>query len=238
MERAYRKRVRPGRLISFQVVVKETDLWIRAERRLEKEARDLVFGYRHQIEYYISLHPQFMTSLHPYHEDPYAPEIVRDMIKATTDIGVGPMAAVAGAVAQYVGEGLLRHTDQVIVENGGDVFLKANRPVTVALFAGNSPLSEKIGLVIDQSRMPIGVCSSSGTVGHSLSRGAADAVCLVSSSALRADGAATALCNRIRSRKDLEHIAGWASRIEGIDGGLAVMGDAMASWGNIELAAL
>ncbi len=238
MERAYRKRVHSGRLISFRVVVKETDLWISADQLLEKETGDLVFRYRHQIEYYISRHPEFMTSLHPCHNDPYAPEIVREMIKATVDIGVGPMAAVAGAVAQYVGEGLLRHTDQVIVENGGDVFLKVNRPVTVALFAGNSVLSEKIGLVIDESRMPVGVCSSSGTVGHSLSRGVADAVCLVSSSALRADGAATALCNRIRSRKDLEHIADWASRIEGIDGGLAVMGDALASWGNIELAAV
>lgn len=238
MERVYRKRVKAGLSASFQVAVKETDLWVSADERLEKETRDLIFRYRHQIEDYISRHPDFMTSLHPYREDPYASEIVREMIKATTDIGVGPMAAVAGAVAQFVGRGLLERSEQVIVENGGDIFVKANRPVTVSVFAGTSPLSEKIGLVITKDRMPLGVCSSSGTLGHSMSLGKADVVCLVSSSTLRADAAATALCNRIRSRKDLEHVAGWADEIKGIEGGLAVMGDAMATWGKVELVAL
>lgn len=238
MERVYRKRVKAGLSASFQVAVKETDLWVSADEKLEKETRDLIFRYRHQIEDYISRHPDFMTSLHPYREDPYASEIVREMIKATTDIGVGPMAAVAGAVAQFVGRGLLERSEQVIVENGGDIFVKANRPVTVSVFAGTSPLSEKIGLVITKDRMPLGVCSSSGTLGHSMSLGKADVVCLVSSSTLRADAAATALCNRIRSRKDLDHVAGWADEIKGIEGGLAVMGDAMATWGKVELAAL
>lgn len=238
MERVYRKRVKAGLSASFQVAVKETDLWVSADEKLEKETRDLIFRYRHQIEDYISRHPDFMTSLHPYREDPYASEIVREMIKATTDIGVGPMAAVAGAVAQFVGRGLLERSEQVIVENGGDIFVKANRPVTVSVFAGTSPLSEKIGLVITKDRMPLGVCSSSGTLGHSMSLGKADVVCLVSSSTLRADAAATALCNRIRSRKDLDHVAGWADEIKGIEGGVAVMGDAMATWGKVELAAL
>lgn len=225
-------------MISFQVAVKETDLWVSADEKLEKETRDLVFKYRHQIENYISLHPEFMTSLHPYHEDPYASKIVREMIRATTDIGVGPMASVAGAVAEFVGQGLLERSEQVIVENGGDIFMKVNRPVTVSVFAGSSPLSEKIGLVITKDRMPLGVCSSSATIGHSMSLGKADVVCLVSPSALRADGAATVLCNRIRSRKDLDLVAGWADEIKGIEGGLAVLGDAMATWGNVELAAL
>lgn len=225
-------------MVSFQVGVKETDLWVSADENLEKETTDLVFKYRHQIEDYISRHPEFMTSLRPYHEDPYASRIVREMIMATRDIGVGPMAAVAGAVAQFVGQGLLERSEQVIVENGGDIFMKANRPVTVSVFAGTSPLSEKIGLVIKEDRMPLGVCSSSGTIGHSMSLGKADVVCLVSSSALRADGAATALCNRIRSRKDFEHVADWASEIKGIEGGLAVMGDTLATWGDVELAAL
>ncbi len=225
-------------MVSFQVAVKETDLWVSADKKLEKETRDLVFRYRHQVETYISGHPEFMTSLHPYHDDPYASKIVREMITATCDIGVGPMAAVAGAVAQFVGEGLLEDTEQVIVENGGDIFMNAKRPVTVSVFAGRSPLSEKIGLVVAEEQMPLGVCSSSGTIGHSMSLGKADVVCLVSRSALRADAAATAICNRVRTRKDLESVAGWADGIKGIEGGLAVMGDALATWGNIELTAL
>ena len=75
------------------------------------------------------------------------------------------MASVAGAIAQFVAQGLLESTNQVIVENGGDIFLKVNRPVNVSVFAGESPLSEKIGLKIPSRQMPLGICSSSGTVG-------------------------------------------------------------------------
>lgn len=235
MERTYRKRIKAGGLVSFQISVKETDLWISADRNLEKEARDLILSYRQLIEGYISMHPEFLTTPHPYPEDPFASSIIREMIGATRDIGVGPMAAVAGAIAQRVAEGLLKHSDQIIVENGGDIYLKMERPVTVSVFAGKSPLSDKIGLKVPVRRMPLGICSSSGTVGHSLSTGKADAVCLLSTSAARADGAATALCNRVRSRKELEHLPEWAEQIEGIGGGLAIMGDVSITWGDVEL---
>lgn len=235
MERLYRKRIKAPGLVSFQLSIKETDLWIGADRILEKEARDLILGYRQQIESYIGMHPEFLTTLHPYPEDPFASSIIRDMIDATRDIGVGPMAAVAGAIAQRVGEGLLKHSDQVIVENGGDIYVKMKRPVTVSVFAGKSPLSDKIGLKVPVRRMPLGICSSSGTVGHSLSKGKADAVCLLSTSAARADGAATALCNRVKNRKELERLPEWAEQVAGIDGGLAIMGEVSVTWGDVEL---
>jgi ApbE superfamily uncharacterized protein (UPF0280 family) len=234
-ERTYRKSVHAVDLVSFHVAVKETDLWISAGRPLEKAASDLVFNYRHQLENYIESHPSFLTSVQPYPEDIYAPPIVRRMIEATEAVGVGPMASVAGAVAQFVGRGLLELTDQVIVENGGDIFLKVNRQVTVSIFAGESPFSERIGIVIPVRQMPIGVCSSSGKVGHSFSMGVADVVCLLSPSALIADGAATALGNRIKGKKDLEKIAIWANDIKDILGGLAIVEDRMATWGDIEL---
>ena len=237
-ERTYRKSVKAKDLVSFHVAIKETDLWISADRKLEKETKDLVFNYRHQLETYIKSHPDFLTSLQPYPEDPFAPPIVKDMIQFTRVIGVGPMASVAGAIAQFVAGGLLELTDQVIVENGGDVFLKANRPVTVSLFAGSSPLSEKIGLKIPKRHMPLGVCSSSGTVGHSFSAGGCDVVCILSPSAVLADGAATALGNRINRKADLENIAGWSSKVKGVLGGLVIMGERMATWGDIELVGL
>ena len=83
--------------------------------------------------------------------------------------------------------------------------------------------------------MPVGICTSSGTLGHSLSHGKADAVCIVSPSAVLADGAATALCNRIRDSGDLEKISQWAEEIQGLFGGVAILKDHMASWGKIEL---
>lgn len=237
-ERTYRKRIRARGLTSFRVAVKETDLWVSADRELERETRDLVLKYRHQLETYIGLHPEFLGTLRAYPEDPYAPPMVREMIRTTRGVGVGPMASVAGAIAQFVAGDLLESTNQVIVENGGDIYLKLNRPVTVAVFAGESPLSEKIGLRIPLHQMPLGLCSSSGTVGHSFSTGGADVVCLLSPSAALADGAATALCNRVRSKKDLQGLADRAGRIEGLLGGVAIMGDRMATWGAVELVAL
>jgi ApbE superfamily uncharacterized protein (UPF0280 family) len=101
MERSYRKRVKAKGLVSFQIAMKETDLWVSAERRLEAETRDLVLNKRQQLETYIHTHPDFLTTLQPYPEDPYAPPMVREMIEASREIGVGPMASVAGAIAQH-----------------------------------------------------------------------------------------------------------------------------------------
>ena len=235
MERIYRKSVSAKGLVPFHVAVKETDLWICADRHLERDAGDLVFACRYQLETYIGSHPEFATSLLPCLEDPYAPPVVREMIDITRRLGVGPMASVAGAVAQYVGRGLLRQTDQVIVENGGDIFLNTNRPATVSILAGSSSLSGKYGLLIPKANMPSGVCSSSASVGHSMSMGIADVVCLVSSSVTLSDGAATAIGNRVRKETDLRKVADWAGRIPGILGGVVIIGSKMAAWGNIEL---
>lgn len=237
-ERFYRRRVRSRGLVSFQVAVRETDLYVSAEKRLEEQTKDLIFDARHQIETYIRLHPEFLTTLGPFPPDPHAPPLVREMIEATAKLGVGPMASVAGAIAQHVGQGLLRSTSQVIVENGGDIFLKVGRRAKVSIFAGDSPLSEKIGIVVSPEDMPLGVCSSSATVGHSFSKGAADAGCVLASCAAYADGAATALCNMIQNPKDLNRIGAWAAKKGGILGVVAILGDKLATWGNIELAAL
>lgn len=237
-KRIYRNRVNARDLVSFHVAVKETDIWVSADIKLEKESTDLILNCRQQLERYIRRQPAFGTSLVPFQEDPFSPPVVREMIDATRELGVGPMAAVAGAIAQYVGTGLLKYTNQVIVENGGDIFLKASRPTTVSILAGNSPLSERFGLLIPERRMPVGVCSSSGTVGHSLSMGIADVVCIVSSSAALADGAATSIGNKIKRKADLERVANAASDIRGVLGGVIIIEERMASWGDIELIGL
>jgi len=237
-ERFYRERVTAPGLDSFQISVRETDLWISAERRLDREALDAVFQYRRQVEDYIKGHEAFLRTLRPYPEDPFAPSLIQEMISAARAAGVGPMASVAGAIAQFVGRDLLKSTRQVIVENGGDIFLNVERRVTVAVFAGQSVLSDKIGIIIREDQMPVGVCSSSGTVGHSLSLGKADAVCIVAPSAALADAAATALCNRVQTKRDIGEVSSLAARIKGLSGGLAILGDTMATWGDIELVRL
>jgi ApbE superfamily uncharacterized protein (UPF0280 family) len=234
-DHGYRNRVHPKDLISCRVLVKETDLLVSASVDLGKQAKDRVHHYRRQLEDYIRGNSDFISTLLPYPEDPFAPEIVREMISAARAFGVGPMAAVAGAIAQFVGRDLLCYSKEVIVENGGDIFVKTKRPVTVSLFAGNSPLSDKFGLILAAEEMPMGVCTSSGTVGHSLSLGMADAVCLVSQSAPFADAAATALGNRITNKFNLTAEIESIREYKDIKGGVVIIGKTMATWGEIEL---
>jgi ApbE superfamily uncharacterized protein (UPF0280 family) len=238
VKRDYRNRIKIEDLVSFNVSIKETDLRISADRDLKKETEDLVFDARYKLENYIKEHPEFLSSLGPVPEDPFAPEIIKDMIKNTKRAGVGPMASVAGAVAQHVAKGLLNQTEQVIIENGGDIYLKVLRDVTVSVFAGKSSLSNRLGIVVPERMMPLGVCSSSGSVGHSLSTGISDVTCVLAKSAVLADGAATALGNKVKSKKDLHKVPGMADVIGGILGGIVIVGDEMAVWGEVELTAL
>lgn len=234
-EHAYRKGVHPKDLISFRVLIKETDLLVSASKDLSKQTRYRVHHYRRQLEDYIKSKPDFLSTLLPYPEDPFAPEIIREMISATRIFDVGPMAAVAGTIAQLVGRDLLKHTEELIVENGGDIFLKAKRPITVSIFAGSSKFNDKLGVVIYPEQMPTGICTSSATVGHSLSLGTADSVSIVANKASIADAAATALGNRITDRFKLKKEIESMKESTNIKGGVVIIGKTMASWGEIEL---
>jgi ApbE superfamily uncharacterized protein (UPF0280 family) len=145
------------------------------------------------------------------------------------------MAAVAGAMAESVSKDLLKLSKEVIVENGGDIYLATSRERTIGIFAGDSPLSLKIGIVIGPEDSPLGVCTSSGTVGPSLSFGKADAVCILSKSAALADAAATAVGNIVKEKKDIESGLERGKEIEGVLGILIIVGEKMGVWGNVKL---
>ena len=236
-ERTYRRLVR-GHLKPLRVTVQETDLSVYADDIDPELIKEAVIEQRGYIEGYIQRHPLFSESMQPWPDDPLAPPIVQDMIKAGRAAGVGPMAAVAGAVAQKVGHCLLNHTDQVILENGGDIFLKVGRQIVIGLFAGESPLSLKFGLKIDAVQTPLSVCTSSGTVGHSKSHGNADAVCVVSPACALADAAATAIANRVKGPDDIGGAVEWGQSIAGVSGLLVIIGDKMGMWGQVELTVL
>ncbi len=233
--RIYRNLVKSEDLIKFEVIVKETDLLIRSERDFSREAKDSVLKYRHQLETYIAANPLFERSLVPIEEIPHLPNIIKEMVRASNLTGVGPMASVAGAIAQSVSEDLLQLSNEVIVENGGDIYLATSKERIVGIYAGDSPLSLKVGIVIEPKDSPIGICTSSGTVGHSLSFGRADAVCVLSKSAALADAAATAIGNIIREKKDIECGLERAQEIEGVSSVLIIVGDKMGAWGDIRL---
>ncbi len=233
--RTYRTRMARKGLVPFRVAVKETDLLVLATRDFNQEVQEVVVQERQQLERYIDAHPDFAQTLHPWPEDPFAPPVVREMIAAARRTGVGPMAAVAGALAERVGRALMPLSPEVIVENGGDIFLKVTRPATVALYAGKSPLSQQVGLKIDPLLGPLGVCTSSGTVGHSLSFGRADAACVLANSTALADACATALGNRVPDAGAINAALAWIAEVPGVLGAVVIVGDKLGAWGNVEL---
>jgi len=222
-------------LVSFNVVVKETDLYIRARRNLRKKALDVVLKQRALLEGYITRHPDFVTTLVPFPVGTDAPLIVREMAEASAKVGVGPMAAVAGAIAEVVGKDLLSFSSEVIVENGGDVFLRSKKQRRIGIYAGNSPLSGKLALEIKPETTPLGVCTSSGTVGHSLSFGKADAAIVLSPSTALADAAATAVGNLVQTAEDMPRAIEFVREVKGITGVVIIVGDKMAVWGEISI---
>jgi len=233
--RTYRHWVKDKELVAFKVTVKETDLYIRAKSDLKNQARKLVLKYRRMLEEYIESQPQFLTSLEPVAVENGAPQIVTGMAEAAGKCGVGPMAAVAGAIAEAVGSKLLDFSPEVIVENGGDIYLKSLHKRLIGIYAGKSPLTGRVGLEINGEDTPLGVCTSSGTVGHSLSLGKADAVIALSQSTALADAAATAIGNRILKPEDIPGGIEFARNIGGLKGVVIILGEQMGVWGEVKL---
>jgi len=233
-ERTYRNYVAARDLVSFHVSVRETDLHISADQDLSEIALASVIKHRNYLETYIKKHPTFLKTLLPVSGDRLAPGIVRDMIDAGIAAQVGPMAAVAGAIAQFVGKDLLGRCENVIVENGGDIYMKTSTERRVSIFAGKSPLSRKVILKITAEDMPLGICTSSATVGPSLSFGRADAVCVLSPSASLADAAASRIGNQVKKPGDIKKALALGSVIPGVRGIVIIMGEAMGAWGQIQ----
>jgi hypothetical protein len=225
--------------VSFQVVLEQTDLWIVASRDLRAEVLALVRDLRGQLKSYILLHPEFQASLVPVPVPESAPAIVRDMAEAARACGVGPMAAVAGAVAQHVAEAFIPDSPDMLVENGGDLYLRSTRERVVGLLAvPESGL--RLGLRLAPGDFPLSLCSSSGVVGHSLSFGRSDIVTVRSKRAALADAAATALGNVLKQARDLGPMLDLARQLGpvGVDGVFAQCQGKVAAWGKMELVAL
>lgn len=233
--RTYRNNIQKTGLVSFRVVVKETDLHIQADSDLETYARQRVLHHRDVLEKYIIRYPEFASTLMPWTTNEPKPALIEEMVQAGRRAGVGPMAAVAGAIAARVGMDLLTRSGAVIVENGGDVFLRTTDPVTVGIYSGEDDFAGRLALRAGGGDIPVGICTSSGTIGHSLSHGRADAVCVLASSCALADAAATAIANRVQGAVDIRSAIEWGRNIEEIQGILIVVADKIGAWGEVEL---
>jgi len=236
-ERFYREWVTSPDLVSFRVKANETDLMIRAERNLTRTARSKILELRSEIESYIALNGEFASSLKPVEVGGAAPKIVQDMAEAAAAYRVGPMAAIAGAIARHLGMALLSESAELIIENGGDIFMCSGSSRVVSVYAGeSSPFSGYLRISVESGGEELGVCTSSGTVGHSLSFGKADAVTAIASSATLADAAATAICNSIKVPADIEPAVEREKERGLLRGLLIVMGRQVGAWGEMEFA--
>jgi len=233
-ERIYRSLINKDNLTSHNIVISESDLLISSDIDLSDAALKSLIKHRYYLESYIKNHPEFRTSLLPFPEDDLAPPIVRDMISKSRICSVGPMASVAGAVSEFVGYDLLDSTENLIIENGGDIFLRSKNKLTVAVYAGESTLSYKLKLIVKPEETPLGICTSSATVGPSLSFGVADAVCVISKSVTLADAAASAIGNRVKSNKDIKSALDYGINIIGIRGIVIIVGNDMGAIGDVE----
>jgi len=234
--RFYRNQTFARDLHSFEVNIRETDLLICADHDLTAVAYELVHLYRSQIEEFISNFPLFKETFVPVEVPKNAPDIIKAMADAAKLAGVGPMAAVAGAIAEHVGRGLLEHSSEVIVENGGDIFIKTDRDRKMGIYAGESQLSNKIAISVTPADTPLGICTSSGTVGHSISFGQADAIVIFAKNASLADATATKVGNLVHSKEDIRKAIDFAQNVPGIEGAIVIVGDSLGGWGKFEFA--
>jgi ApbE superfamily uncharacterized protein (UPF0280 family) len=236
--RTYRNLSNRKGLVSFKATVKETDLHIQAGTDLAEIAVRAVLRARQMIESYIQTDPLFLTSLVPVKAKFPTPTIAMEMIQAATLANVGPMAALAGAVAEFTGRVLLDDSPEVIVENGGDIFMKLEKEVVFSIYAGDSPLRMRTGVRIQDRGVPTALCTSSGTLGHSTSFGQADAVTVLSPSCALADAAATALGNLVQTASDVQVAIDRGVKIPGVTGIIIIKGRTMGAWGDLELVRL
>lgn len=235
-ERSYRTRHNKMNSASYPVIVDETDLWISSEGDFKQDAVGWAKKLRAQVLAAEERWPGFISSLAPMDIQCEIP-LIQAMVDASAAAGVGPMAAVAGAISQSIGCNITAASGNrnVCVENGGDIYIDSTVERVIMIHAGRSALSEKIGLRITAEQFPLGICTSAGTVGHSLSFGHADAVVVLSKDTALADAVATATGNILKTKDDISKAIAFVSSIPGVLGAVLIIEEQLGAWGNIEL---
>jgi ApbE superfamily uncharacterized protein (UPF0280 family) len=244
-ERTYRTQFNTKRFKGFEVKHLETDLWIGVDPdsfrdEMKEVAMQKIKKLRNLLDSYMAREPFFKKSLKPFQPSEVAPGEAIEMAVAAGKAGIGPMSAVAGLFARDVGEEILQQfsVKEMVVENGGDIYVLLQHELVLSVFAGESILSERIGLVILAENQKLGICTSAGTVGPSLSYGKADAVVVVCEDILLADALATALGNKVKSPEDVEKVINQAGNFPEIQSLLIICEDKVGIKGENEIRVL
>jgi len=231
----YRRNISVKDKYCYRLKYKYTDLFITSDRDILKELEFPVLSFYEEIEKVILNEPVFEKSLVPVRARSHYPPVIRKMCHAAKVFRVGPMAAVAGAVCDRIAESIADSCRFLMIENGGDVFIKSSGPVNIGLYSSNKYFSDRLNIRIDAEQTPCGICSSSGRIGHSLSLGRSDLVTILSGSTILADAAATAVANSIKGQTDIERAIRRYKRNREVRGLIIIKNDRIGIWGSVQL---
>lgn len=186
-------------------------------------AKNSIKHHRRKLKAYTKTNPNFFHTLKPF-PVPEEPLVAKLMAEAAEKADVGPMAAVAGVMADLAVKDMLHAGCKVaVVENGGEISAVSNQPIDVAVAAGDAPLSKRFGFRLTE--FPIGVATSSGRFSHAFSFGDAEAATVFCKNAGLADAAATAVCNVVKGEDNQAAIQAGINKalsIKGVEGTLIV----------------
>lgn len=232
----YRRRIKASMKYNWRLVHRYSDLFISSDSDIIGRLRNLVHEFYGEIDSVISSDASFLKSLAPVAIKKEYPPIIKEMCMAAREMNVGPMASVAGAVCDYI-SGRLPPVmcGNLVIENGGDLYLRSTRDLNVGLYIKGSMLNDRLYLKIKKIQTPCGLCSSSGRFGHSLSLGKSDLVTVLAGSTITADAAATAIANTIISENDIDRAITAFRGKNGIRGILIVKNNRIGLWGDMRL---
>ncbi len=238
-ERFYRYKL-GKKLNTLELVVDETDLFISSDCFLDKKYfKSLVVEYRKEILDYISFNPDFKTTLCRFVPQEFPDgKIVKSMLEVSDLLDIGPMAAVAGAISQALGQRYLKDNikaKDIIIENGGDIFVYSSSSINIGLYAGKDSVINNFSLFRDKKSYSYAICSSSASLGHSLSMGNADLVTVIAKDCLLADALATKLANMLFSKEDIQKTLDLAKTYPGVEGVFLVIDGIAGLWGDLEV---
>lgn len=216
-----------------KVEIEETAATIAAERDYLEAAVDAIKSARAKIEQQIRRDDFFLTTLEPYETPKDGSPVVKRMCEAAKLAGVGPMATVAGTIAQEAMEAMAAQgLTHGWVDNGGDVALMLESPATLEVFSDPGSKTA-FALELEPTDGIIGICSSSGRIGHSISFGNADVALVMADSAVLADALATAIGNRVANPDSLKTCFDPLKGLDGFIGGLAMIDGAVSMRGRM-----
>jgi len=223
-------------MITERIRLDETNILLKTDL-INHRLYNFILRQRIELINYIRKNREFLISFEPIEVED-APFIAKLMVKAGKIADVGPMAAVAGTISQLSMEYLIKEgAKYAVVENGGDIAIKTNKGVVMGLYAGTSSLSGQIGFKIKHEKTPMGICTSSGTVGHSISLGRADSVTVFANQASIADALATSIANEAKGDLNQDAVQNCLEKAENFRhyfrGVMVVVGESAGTIGKI-----